>query len=98
MAPDGSVNGKKPTLEDVKATFKENLRKASHLTTTKGNKPWAQVDGGSLRKVEGGHENDNEIGAFVEYYDGDELVHRSVHVHLKRPFVESVGEIQNFKE
>lgn len=38
-----------------------------------------------LRKVEGGHENDLEVMSFVEYYDGETLVHRSVNLHLKTP-------------
>jgi hypothetical protein len=38
----------------------------------------------ALAKSEGTDENDNEIVNWVEYRLGDELVHRSVHVHLKR--------------
>lgn len=49
------------------------------ITTTKG-----PMDEASLRKVEGAFEDDNEKTAWVEYYDGDELVHRSAHVHLKK--------------
>ena len=38
----------------------------------------------ALVKSEGTDENENEIVNWVEYRLGDELVHRSVHVHLKR--------------
>ena len=36
-----------------------------------------------LREVLGAYENDLEHVHFVEYYLGDELVHRSCHTHLK---------------
>jgi protoporphyrinogen oxidase len=49
------------------------------ITTTKGPMPEE-----ALAKSEGTDENDNEIVNWVEYRLGDELVHRSVHVHLKR--------------
>jgi hypothetical protein len=42
------------------------------------------MDKALLDKREGTDENDNEIVNWVEYYLGKELVHRSVHVHLKR--------------
>jgi len=57
------------------------------ITTTKGD-----MDESLLRKVEGEVDNDNEHTTWVEYYDGDELVHRSAHVRLKKPlFTEIVG-------
>jgi hypothetical protein len=57
------------------------------ITTTKG-----LMDEAALRKVEGELDNDNEHTTWVEYYDGDELVHRSAHVRLKKPLImESVG-------
>lgn len=49
------------------------------ITTTKG--PMLEE---ALAKSEGTDENDNEIVNWVEYRLGNELVHRSVHVHLKR--------------
>ncbi len=49
------------------------------ITTTKG-----LMDVDVLRRVDGELDNDNERTTWVEYYDGDELVHRSVHVTLKR--------------
>ena len=49
------------------------------VTTTKG-----EMDDSLLEKREGSSENDNEIATWVEYYLGDELVHRSAHVHLKQ--------------
>lgn len=49
------------------------------ITTTKG-----LMDESLLRKVEGGFEDENENTCWVEYYDGDELVKRSVHVTLKK--------------
>lgn len=50
------------------------------ITTTKG-----LMDEALLRKVEGVSE-DNETNriTFVEYYDGDEMVHRSAHLHIKK--------------
>lgn len=50
------------------------------ITTTKG-----LMDESLLRKVEGEVDNDNEHTTWVEYWDGDELVHRSAHVTLKKP-------------
>jgi hypothetical protein len=49
------------------------------ITTTKGD-----MDEALLAKSEGSTENDNEIVNWVEYRLDDELVHRSVHVVLKR--------------
>ena len=49
------------------------------ISTTHG-----AMDDSLLERREGSSENDNEIASWVEYYLGDELVHRSVHVHLKR--------------
>ena len=60
------------------------------ITTTKGD-----MDEASLEKREGQIENDNEITAWVEYWDGDELVHRSVHVRFKKPMI-AVSEIGGF--
>ena len=49
------------------------------ITTTKG-----LMDEATLRKVEGEIDNDNEHTTWVEYWDGDELVHRSAHINLKK--------------
>jgi hypothetical protein len=49
------------------------------ITTTKG-----LMDPASLRRVTGEVDNDDEHTTWVEYYDGDELVHRSAHVRLKK--------------
>jgi hypothetical protein len=51
----------------------------SQITTTKG-----LMDESELRRVDGGIDDDNEDTTWVEYYLGDELVHRSVHVRLKQ--------------
>ena len=48
------------------------------ITTTKG-----MMDEATLRRVDELKENENAFAAAVEYYDGDELVHRSVNVFLK---------------
>ena len=48
------------------------------IKTTKG-----LMEAAELEKREGGHENDNEICSWVEYWDGNELVHRSVDMHMK---------------
>ena len=50
------------------------------VTTTKGN-----MDDSLLEKREGIVDNDNEFTTWVEYWQGDELVHRSAHVTLKKP-------------
>lgn len=52
------------------------------ITTTKG-----MLEADSLDKKTGGFEDDNEITKWVEYWLEDELVHRSVHVHLKKNIV-----------
>lgn len=49
------------------------------VTTTKGD-----MDDSLLVKQEGSLDNDNEYTTWVEYYLGDELVHRSAHVTLKK--------------
>jgi hypothetical protein len=41
-------------------------------------------DESELVKREGGHENDNEIASWVEYWLDNELVHRSASVYLKK--------------
>jgi len=53
------------------------------------------MDEALLEKREGQFEDDNESTTWVEYWDGDEMVHRSVHVHLKKPMI-SVTEIGGF--
>ena len=60
------------------------------ITRTKG-----MMDEALLEKREGQTENDNETTSWVEYWDGGELVHRSVHVHLKKPMI-SISEIGGF--
>lgn len=49
------------------------------VNTTKG-----EMDESLLEKREHNHENDDEIVRAVEYWLDGELVHRSVHVHLKK--------------
>jgi len=60
------------------------------VTTTKG-----EMDDSLLVKREGGLENDNEKTCWVEYWLDGELVHRSVHVELKKvlPLFSSVGSL-----
>lgn len=48
------------------------------ITTSKGLMPEE-----ALRRVDGQHEDENELATWVEFYDGDELVHRSASVHIK---------------
>ena len=52
------------------------------VTTTKGD-----MDDSLLIRKDGNMENVNEKTSWVEYYLGDELVHRSVNVELKNPLV-----------
>jgi len=49
------------------------------VTTTKG-----EMDESLLEKKEGFVDNDNEYTTWVEYWHEGELVHRSVHVSLKK--------------
>ena len=49
------------------------------VTTTKGD-----MDESLLEKREGSVDNDNEVTTWVEYWLEGELVHRSVHVTLKK--------------
>ena len=49
------------------------------VTTTKGN-----MDESLLEKREGSVDNENELTNWVEYWLNEELVHRSVHVTLKK--------------
>jgi hypothetical protein len=49
------------------------------VTTTKGD-----MDESLLEKREGSDETDSETISYVEYWLDSELVHRSVHVVLKR--------------
>ncbi len=60
------------------------------VTTTKG-----EMDDSLLVKQEGSLDNDNETTTWVEYWLDGELVHRSVHVQLKRAVV-SFGETAEF--
>jgi hypothetical protein len=49
------------------------------VTTTKG-----EMDDSLLEKREGSVENDTETTSWVEYWLAGEMVHRSVHMALKR--------------
>jgi len=50
------------------------------VTTTYGD-----MDDSLLERKDGTFEDDNELTTWVEYWKDDELVHRSVHVALKKP-------------
>ncbi len=45
---------------------------------------YGEIEESMLEKREGVVDNDNEHTTWVEYYRGDELVHRSAHVTLKQ--------------
>ena len=60
------------------------------ITTTHGD-----MDEALLERRDGLVDNDNERTEWVEYWLGDELVHRSVHVTLKQG-VEHVLELGSF--
>jgi hypothetical protein len=49
------------------------------VNTTKG-----EMDDSLLEKREGSVDNDNELTVWTEYWLDNELVHRSVHVQLKK--------------
>jgi hypothetical protein len=76
------------------------------VTTTKGlgpcdclldpNNPYHHcVDASSLEKREGEVDDDNEHTTWTEYWLDGELVHRSVHVHLKKAVL-AMGEAASF--
>jgi len=56
---------------------------------------YGEMDEALLEKREGGYDNDNETTTWVEYWLGEECVHRSASVILKRP-VESVTGVGGF--
>jgi hypothetical protein len=60
------------------------------VNTTKG-----EMDESLLEKHEGSLDNDNESTTWVEYWLDGELVHRSVHVALKKN-VSSAAEAASF--
>ncbi len=60
------------------------------ITTTKG-----PMDPSLLEKREGAFEDDNEVTRWTEYWLSGELVHRSVHVHLKQAMFAD-GVVENF--
>lgn len=55
----------------------------------------SQMDDSLLQKMELVTENENEKTVATEYWLDGELVHRSVHVHLKKP-LELQGSIGKF--
>jgi hypothetical protein len=57
------------------------------ITTTKGD-----MDDSLLEKREGLLDNDNERTTWVEYWLGEELVHRSAHVALKQSLTHLAAE------
>lgn len=57
------------------------------VNTTKG-----EMDDSLLVKREGSLDNDNEQTTWVEYWLGEELVHRSAHVALKKPLTHAAAE------
>ena len=61
------------------------------VTTTKG-----EMDDSLLEKREGAVDNDNEYTTWVEYWLGEELVHRSAHVSLKQPATFAGAEAASF--
>jgi len=56
------------------------------VTTIKQTKdnPTGLMDTSLLEKKTGKVDNDNELTKWIEYWLDGELVHRSVHVHLKK--------------
>jgi hypothetical protein len=54
------------------------------------------MDDSLLVKQEGSLDNDNETTLWTEYWLDDELVHRSVHVTLKRMPVFAGGDTASF--
>jgi len=61
------------------------------VTTTKG-----EMDDSLLEKREGTVDNENELTTWVEYWLDSELVHRSVHVTLKKVPTFAGGDTASF--
>jgi len=61
------------------------------VTTTKGD-----MDDSLLEKREGTVDNENELTTWVEYWLDEELVHRSVHVTLKKVPTFAGGDTASF--
>jgi len=61
------------------------------VTTTKG-----EMDDSLLEKKEGVVDNDNEYTTWTEFWLDGELVHRSVHITLKKPAVFGEGVAAQF--
>ena len=57
---------------------------------------YGDMDESLLEKKEGVFEDDNEYTTWVEYWKDAELVHRSVHVTLKKTPAFAGGELTNF--
>jgi hypothetical protein len=60
------------------------------------NTTYGEMDESLLEKKEGTFEDDNELTTWVEYWKGEELVHRSAHVTLKKTPAFEGGELTNF--
>ena len=60
------------------------------------NTTYGEMDESLLEKKEGTFEDDNELTTWVEYWKGEELVHRSAHVTLKKTPAFAGGELTNF--
>jgi len=45
---------------------------------------YGMMDESELEKKTGSTDNENESTEWIEYWKGDELVHRSVHLTLKK--------------
>ena len=60
------------------------------INTTRG-----EMDEKLLTKRTGTIDNDNEHTTWIEYWNRNELLHRSVHVSLKQPLI-SATEIGEF--
>lgn len=61
------------------------------VTTTKGD-----MDDSLLEKREGTVDNENELTTWIEYWLNEELVHRSVHVTLKKVPTFAGGDTASF--
>lgn len=61
------------------------------VLTTKG-----VMDESLLEKREGSVDNDHEYTAWLEFWHDGELVHRSVHVQLKKPSASAGAELAAF--
>jgi len=76
---DAALARGEPCVMVSEGFYDDGRKRPKVISTTRG-----VEDRAKFRRVDGVHEDENEKTVWVEYWDGDELVHRSAHVHIKK--------------